>query len=182
MKPNTMGKAVLSVFLTLFFALSLALPAFASDSTDWKPGWQTDAKETLTLVNEIRVNPKTAQYLELNWTVTEPKLDPLRWDNDLAHIAAVRAEELSRNYGHMRPNGQWQWSCTYNGKEMYQELICREKETAKEAVDYWYAAKSETYNGQENRRMLLEDRVTRMGAGHYISERGEDYWVIAFGR
>ena len=81
-----------------------------------------------------------------------------------------------------RPNGETYWSCTYNGKEPYTELCARDKDTAKEAVEYWYNPESETYGSQSNRRDMLDSRISRMGAAHYKNSEGRNYWVVVFGK
>ena len=177
MKNQPTGRRLLALLFTLLFAVACAVPALAAGT-----GLQSDGKQVLTYVNEYRTNPKTAQQLELNWTTTKLDLKPLKWDSDYAHIAEIRAQELSQNYSHYRPNGETYWSCTYNGKEPYTELCARDKDTAKEAVEYWYNPESETYGSQSNRRDMLDSRISRMGAAHYKNSEGRDYWVVVFGK
>ncbi len=172
-------KRLTSVLLCLVVLLSLSVPALAAER---KTGYVGDAKDVMTYINQYRTNPATAKHLELNWTTTELDLKPLKWDEDLAHIARTRAKEVSQNYSHTRPDGSTYWDLTYNGKEVYTEIVCRDVETAKEAVDYWYAPDSETYAYQNNRRDMLSPKVHRMGAAHYYSaEKEQDYWVVSFG-
>lgn len=176
MKRKAFGKTLLSLVLMLMFAMSVAVPALAAT------GYQSDSKDMLKVINNYRTDPKLATYVNLNGQDEHPKLKALKWDNDMAAIARTRAQQVSKYYSHNLENGKTQWSVTSNGKEMYTELIARDKETAKEAAEYWYRPESYTNAAQGNRRDMLDDRITCMGASHYQNDEGRDYWVVVFGQ
>lgn len=175
MKVKQFGRGILSLVLLMIFAMSVAVPALAA-------GYQSDSKDMLNVINKYRTDPNLATYVNLNGQDEHPALKPLKWDNDMAAIARTRAQQVSKYYSHNLANGKTQWSVTSNGKEMYTELICRDQETAEDAVKYWYRPESYTNAAQSNRRDMLDDRITCMGASHYQNDEGRDYWVVVFGQ
>ena len=176
MKLIKTGSVLFSLLLTLLFSVSVAVPAFAAG------GYQSDSKDMLNAINKYRTTPALCQQMNLNGQVDQLYRKPLKWDKDMASIARIRAKQVSTYYSHYLANGKTYWDVTSNGKEVYTELICRDQETAAEAAAYWYNKESYTYGAQGNRRDMLDDRITCMGAAHYQNDEGRDYWVVSFGQ
>jgi hypothetical protein len=91
----------------------------------------------------------------------------LEIDESLMELAKVRAEELSSQFGHDRPDGTRETS----------ECIARFQSTPKDAFEAWMKSDS-------HRRAILNENgkfnYSYVGAGCYRDEHGSMFWVLTF--
>ena len=123
--------------------------------------WQGDtyisaARSALALVNAQRV---------------AASLPELRWDDNLAACAMVRATELPASFSHTRPNGQdWYTVCP---DLMFGENLAFGFSTAEAAVNAWM-------NSAEHKQNILTPGYKSCGIGIY-EQNGTWYWNQEFG-
>lgn|GEM_PF-3482862 len=118
--------------------------------------------------NEIDTNAAANEIIRLvNNKRAEVGLHELEVDSSLMDHAAIRAEELSISYSHVRPNGTKETS----------ECIVMRRKSAAEAFQAWMDSDS-------HRTAILNENgrynYNYIGAGCYRDEKGVLYWVITF--
>ena len=118
-------------------------------------GLRTVALEANHLVNEIR---------------TENGLGTLEWDNNLETVANVRANEISENFSHTRPNGK-AWY-TVNSKIQGGENLAFGFDNAEDAVDAWM-------DSPTHRENILYDDFRKVAISIY-EEDETYYWSQQF--
>ncbi|GKH48136.1 hypothetical protein CE91St46_10850 [Eubacteriales bacterium] len=95
-------------------------------------------------------------------------LENLQIDSSLTSHSEIRAEELSIQYSHVRPDGTKEKS----------ECIVMRRDTPLEAVEAWM-------DSDPHRDAILDESgrfpYQRIGSGCYQDESGVLYWVITFG-
>ena len=101
----------------------------------------------------------------------EAGLDPLVWDSNLETVANVRANEISKNFSHTRPNGR-QWY-TVNSKIQGGENLAFGFDTAEDVVDAWM-------NSPTHKDNILYDEFEKVAISIY-EEDGVYYWGQEFG-
>ena len=110
------------------------------------------ADEVVSLINRERENAG---------------LHALEIDSDLTTHSEMRAEELSIQYSHVRPNGTKETS----------ECIVMRRSSPAEAVQAWL-------DSSPHRDAILNEsgrfRYNYIGSGCYQDEKGILYWVITF--
>lgn len=121
-----------------------------------------DVYEAIELINAERV---------------KAGLNELETDNDLMEMAAIRAEEMSREFAHTRPDGSdWKtifddfgWS-TPNHRG---ENGGGGKDTAAKQVNSWM-------NSSGHKANILKEGITKIGVGYYYNANSEygDYWTM----
>ena len=96
--------AALAIFL--FLSAANAQTDTACEKTLTVTYGQTEAREMIDLINELRLPENAWYWNEDDATKTEPKdLKPLVYDYALERIAMQRAAELAVSYSHTRPDG-----------------------------------------------------------------------------
>lgn len=128
--------------------------ALADSSND--TGLRAVAMDASNMVNDIRA---------------EAGLDPLVWDSNLETVANVRANEISKNFSHTRPNGR-QWY-TVNSKIQGGENLAFGFDTAEDVVDAWM-------NSPTHKDNILYDEFEKVAISIY-EEDGVYYWGQEFG-
>ena len=128
--------------------------ALAESSND--TGLRAEAIEASNMVNEIR---------------EDAGLDPLVWDANLETVADVRANEISENFSHTRPNGK-QWY-TVNSKIQGGENLAYGFDNAEDVVDAWM-------NSPTHRDNILYDEFEKVAISIY-EENGTYYWAQQYG-
>lgn len=99
-------------------------------------------------------------------------LDPLVEDSTAMEYAQIRAEELSENYSHVRPNNQ---SASVDGL-YFIENGARGSTTPRAVVDLWM-------NSSGHKATLLgdyNDYGNLTGVGCYVDDTGTFYWAQVF--
>ena len=135
--------------------ISLDNEAIALSESISDVGLRAVALEANNLINDIRA---------------ENGLDSLEWDNNLETVANVRANEISENFSHTRPNGK-QWY-TVNSKIQGGENLAFGFDNADDAVDAWMDSPTHRDN------ILYGD--FKKGAISIYEEDGVCYWSQQF--
>ena len=121
----------------------------SSSSAQDKPSSESgDVYEAIELVNEYR---------------EENGLPALTVDSDLMDLAAIRAEELTDNYSHERPDGSHVTSLGYA------EIITIRSSAAK-AIQSWK-------DSPDHNKILLSERYGGVGVGCY-----NGHWAMLFSK
>ena len=100
------------------------------------------------------------------------QLEPLTVDHELAQVATIRAEELSTNYSHVRPDGT-PWQTVSNGQS-FGENIAKDFAEADDVFAAWMSPSDEKYN-------ILNEDYRRVSVKTCIADDGKQYWVAEFG-
>ncbi len=103
------------------------------------------------------------------------KLDAVSKDNVLSDIAAIRAEEISRNFSHQRPDGTDCFTVYEDNGiiNVYMgENIAAFQKSAEEVMDSWMKSPGHKEN-------ILSPEYTYIGVGCY-EKNGKYYWVQEF--
>ena len=134
-----------------------------SSSTQDKPSAESgDVYEAIELINAERA---------------KAGLNELEIDSDLMEMASVRAEEMSREFAHTRPDGSdWKtifedfgWSIpNHRG-----ENGGGGKDTAEKQVNSWM-------NSSGHKANILKEDVTKIGVGYHYNANSQygDYWTM----
>lgn len=103
-------------------------------------------------------------------------LSPVEEASDVSAAAAVRAQEISRNFSHTRPNGTYyttvldQTGVRYMGSG---ENIAYGQQTPEAVMSGWM-------NSQGHRANILDRNFTKIGVSCYENAGGVKYWVQLF--
>ena len=114
---------------------------------------EADALEVIRLTNEER---------------EKIGLPTLEMDSDLMELAQIRAEEVSTQYSHERPDG------SHVVQMGYGENVGA-KASAEKQVTSWMGSDGHRTN-------ILREHYTKIGAGCYQTDNGKHYWVQIFSR
>lgn len=92
------------------------------------------------------------------------RLEPLKWSDELAEFANLRAEEIITTFSHIRDDGT---KCYVLSPLIYGENIARGPHaTGTEFLAHWMASESHKAN-------ILEPKYTTMGVGFTCTEQGD---------
>lgn len=171
-----MKKKLLSIVLSLVFALALAVPAFAGST-----GYM-DTTDAYTELNNFRASSQAWYWNSDNRTKTNAvgKLKSLKCDPQLEQTAKVRAKEIAQKFSHTRPNGKSCFTAYPDGLSAFGENIAAGQTTAAEVTNDWKETGNK-YAGQGHRRNMLSDKYNAVGIACYV-QNGTCYWVQSFGR
>ena len=144
---------------------------------------QTEAREILDMINDMRTNPYDAWYWDQMNTnrIACGTLSKLQYDYDLERVAMKRAAEIALSYGHERPMGGYAWDIYQQENIKYRyvgENIAAGQTTASQANDAW-REDNYLYDGQGHRRNMLSSQFNCVGIGHVYYNRTH-YWVEVF--
>ena len=117
---------------------------------------ETEIETVLTLVNSQRAAAGLA---------------PLRWSDQLASDATVRATECATSYSHTRPGGSDWW--TVDSDLMYGENLAANYTTAQTVVSTWMASPAHKAN-------IMNSGYVTIGIATYTTESGDVYWAEEF--
>lgn len=91
-------------------------------------------------------------------------LEPLKWSDELAEFADIRAEEIITNFNHVRNDGT---KCYALSNLIYGENIARGPHaTGAEFLEHWMDSEGHKAN-------ILEPKYTTMGVGFTCTEQGD---------
>ena len=164
-----MKKFLLSVAaIVLLTVLSVTTVSEAQKIIIIKNGSQTNQRvnvkkfpqEVLRLVNEERA---------------KVGLGPLRFANDLAASAYVRATELPTKFSHTRPDGSKCFTAMPKRGHIIGENLAGGQKTPKQVVQAWMDSKSHRAN-------ILGKKYTELGVVYYYqpNSKYKHYWVQHF--
>ncbi|MBQ6733426.1 MAG: CAP domain-containing protein [Lachnospiraceae bacterium] len=98
-------------------------------------------------------------------------LKALRWDNNLADAAKVRAQEIVQKFSHTRPNGTQWW--TVNSDVQWGENLAKLYGSAPEVVTAWMNSPTHAAN-------ILDSEFKTVGMSIYQTNN-KWYWAQEFG-
>lgn len=100
---------------------------------------------------------------------------PLRLSRDLMNAAGIRAEEISRHFAHVRPDGSSCFTVLRDRNRLLGENIGAGVSTAGAAVDMWM-------HSEGHRSNILNKNYTELGIGHIYKPNSSygHYWVQMF--
>lgn len=91
-------------------------------------------------------------------------LEPLKWSDELAEFADIRAEETITNFSHLRNDGT---KCYVLSNLIYGENIARGPHaTGAEFLEHWM-------DSEEHKANILNPRYTTIGIGTTCTEQGD---------
>ena len=184
-----MKKTKLQLLLLLLFIVGLIILPQKAKAAEIIPVnisvkyGQTEAREILDMINDMRTNPYDAWYWDqLNTTrIACGTLSKLQYDYDLERVAMKRAAEIALSYDHERPMGGYAWDI-YNEEKIdwskVGENIAAGQTTASQ-VNFSWREDNEPYGGQGHRRNMLSSKFNCVGIGHVYYNRTH-YWVEVF--
>lgn len=99
----------------------------------------------------------------------------LTYDDSLARVAQIRAEELPQAFSHTRPDGTSALDMVPfgNGIRYKGENIACGFGTPQSVVEGWM-------NSEGHRKNILNGNYSKIGVGYYVDESGYPYWVQIF--
>ena len=113
----------------------------------------------------------------INAERTQAGLNPLRLDAQVCDYAQLRAEEITENFSHTRPNGQNYWTALGELNIPYYpggENISAGRESAADVMDGWM-------NSPGHRANILREGIGSVGIGYVRTQSGYGhYWVQVF--
>ena len=116
----------------------------------------TKAQEVFNLVNSIRA---------------ENGLPALSWDDKLYESSQIRAQEITINWSHTRPDGT---DCFTVSDVLHGENIAYGYPDATSVVAGWM-------DSQGHRENILREGFTRTAIAYYLTADGTPYWCHHFG-
>ena len=131
------------------------------------PGNQTSGSEAAYIQRVIEL---------VNEERAKAGLSPVTESSDVTAAADVRAQEITRNFSHTRPNGTYyttaldQIGVRYMGSG---ENIAYGQQTPEAVMSGWM-------NSQGHRANILERNFTKIGVSCYENANGVKYWVQLF--
>lgn len=100
---------------------------------------------------------------------------PLRLAQDLQNAAAVRAEEITRSFSHIRPDGRSCFTLVRDQKHTMGENIAAGSSTPEAVVDQWM-------HSPGHRANMLNKSFKELGVGHMYKQGSTygHYWIQMF--
>lgn len=164
MKKFLLGMATVVLLAALTFtSVSAARQIFNPDSpaqANQRVNTQNFPQEVLRLVNIERKKVGAA---------------PLRFANDLAASAYVRATELPTKFSHTRPNGSKCFTAMPQRGHVLGENLAGGQTSPKQVVQAWMDSKT-------HRENMLSKKYTEIGVVYYYQRNSQykHYWVQHF--
>lgn len=125
-----------------------------TDTTSGQDG-SSYKQETLDRINQFRAGQN---------------LHALAESERLSSIANVRAKECAVSFSHTRPQG----GSILDESDVYGEILAHNNETPERTVNAWIASAGHNH-------IMSKGEFQHFGAGYYMDEKGNDYWVVLFG-
>jgi len=127
--------------------------------------------------NEVSVSENFAEEVLYYVNLEREKVGakPLKLSPHMMQYAAVRAEEISRNFSHTRPDGS---SCFTAVKIAYRsvaENIAAGQNSSEKVVESWM-------NSEGHRENILDPKLGKIGIGYFNAPDSayKHYWVQLF--
>ena len=112
-------------------------------------------QETLDRINQFRAGQN---------------LNALAESERLSSIANIRAKECAVSFSHTRPQG----GSVLDEADVYGEILAHNNETPERTVNAWISS-------VRHNHIMSKGEFQHFGAGYYMDEKGNDYWVVLFG-
>ena len=125
-----------------------------TDTTSGQDG-SSYKQETLDRINQFRAGQN---------------LNALAESERLSSIANIRAKECAISFSHTRPQG----GSVLDEADVYGEILSHNNETPDRTVNAWISSAG-------HNRIMSKGEFQHFGAGYYLDEKGNDYWVVLFG-
>ena len=125
-----------------------------TDTTSGQDG-SSYKQETLDRINQFRAGQN---------------LNALAESERLSSIANIRAKECAVSFSHTRPQG----GSVLDESDVYGEILAHSNETPERTVNAWIASAGHNH-------IMSKGEFQHFGAGYYMDEKGNDYWVVLFG-
>ena len=134
-----------------------ALEDNTTEETDTTSGQDGSSykQETLDRINQFRAGQN---------------LNALAESERLSSIANIRAKECAISFSHTRPQG----GSVLDESDVYGEILAHSNETPERTVNAWIASAGHNH-------IMSKGEFQHFGAGYYMDEKGNDYWVVLFG-
>lgn len=97
-------------------------------------------------------------------------LQALAESERLSSIADIRAKECATSFSHTRPQG----GSVLDESDVYGEILAHNNETPDRTVNAWISSAGHNH-------IMSKGEFQHFGAGYYMDEKGNDYWVVLFG-
>ena len=125
-----------------------------TDTTSGQDG-SSYKQETLDRINQFRAGQN---------------LNALAESERLSSIANIRAKECAVSFSHTRPQG----GSVLDESDVYGEILAHNNETPERTVNAWISSAGHNH-------IMSKGEFQHFGAGYYMDEKGNDYWVVLFG-
>ncbi len=125
-----------------------------TDTTSGQDG-SSYKQETLDRINQFRAGQN---------------LNALAESERLSSIADIRAKECAVSFSHTRPQG----GSVLDEADVYGEILAHNNETPERTVNAWISSAGHNH-------IMSKGEFQHFGAGYYMDEKGNDYWVVLFG-
>ena len=125
-----------------------------TDTTSGQDG-SSYKQETLDRINQFRAGQN---------------LNALAESERLSSIANIRAKECAISFSHTRHQG----GSVLDESDVYGEILAHSNETPERTVNAWIASAGHNH-------IMSKGEFQHFGAGYYMDEKGNDYWVVLFG-
>ncbi len=125
-----------------------------TDTTSGQDG-SSYKQETLDRINQFRA---------------VQNLNALAESERLSSIANIRAKECAVSFSHTRPQG----GSVLDESDVYGEILAHNNETPERTVNAWISSAGHNH-------IMSKGEFQHFGAGYYMDEKGNDYWVVLFG-
>lgn len=97
-------------------------------------------------------------------------LHALEESERLSSIADIRAKKCAVSFSHTRP----QEGSVLDEADVYGEILAQNNETPDRTVNAWISSAGHNH-------IMSKGEFQHFGAGYYMDEKGNDYWVVLFG-
>ncbi|WP_455031899.1 CAP domain-containing protein [Oribacterium sp.] len=125
-----------------------------TDTTSGQDG-SSYKQETMDRINQFRAGQN---------------LQALAESERLSSIADIRAKECAISFSHTRPQG----GSVLDESDVYGEILAHNNETPERTVNAWISSAGHNH-------IMSKGEFQHFGAGYYMDEKGNDYWVVLFG-
>ena len=179
-----MRKLAVALKISALMAAAILLGGWRAKANDDDFGVDGEVIACFNLVNEFRTG-KEAHYLNSdNKTNTNlvGKLGKLTLDENLCKAAAIRAEEIVKNFSHTRPNGSACFTVLKDCSIRYglaAENIAAGSSAGSVTFNQW-KEDGKPYSGQGHRRNMLNKDAKKIGIAYAYSPATpyKYYWVM----
>ena len=135
-------------------------------------------QQIVDMMNNDRRSGNTWILNENGERVEQGVLGELAVDEALTEVAMKRAEELSEQFSHTRPDGTYVFSENPSIKSENIAGLYRTPEEMYEAL----LEENESYDNQGHRRNILDPDATKVGVGYVTMPDGSNYYTMEFGK
>ncbi|MBP5463270.1 MAG: CAP domain-containing protein, partial [Lachnospiraceae bacterium] len=179
---NRWFRAAYAALLTVLLSALLTAPVkAAADYTITGKYHQSDARSSLSLINDLRSGDTAWYWNEDDTEKLYFTLNGLTYDYGLEKIAMQRAAEIAVFYSHTRPNGERGLDLVIDGVRSYAENIAISTGNMNSAGAFqMWCEENDHHEKQGHRRNMLGEGYTAVGIAQF-EFRGVHLFVQEFG-